>query len=127
MIINGVNLPDPDVGNPDFLEKFENAQQACVDKFNKAAAGVGKWSEKIRSQCIAVFEFFEEAFGAGTAKKIFGESVNLKVCIDAYADAYNGIKSLDKDLGAYFRSKGQNFNREQRRNFKKHHKKNHKK
>lgn len=123
MIINGVTLPDPDIGDPDFIEKFENAQQKCVDKFTAVAAEKIKWSEKVRAQCIAVFEFFEEVFGDGTAKKVFGDSVNLKICVDAYAEASNGIKALDKDLAAHFRSMGQSFNREQRRHNKKKHKK----
>lgn len=124
MIVNGVNLPNPDVGDPNFIEKFENAQQKCVDKFTTVAEQDIKWSEKIRAQCIAVFEFFEETFGEGTAKIVFGDSVNLKTCVDAYAAASNGIKSLDKELASYFRNMPDGFNRQQRRHNKQH--KNHK-
>lgn len=114
MIVNGVNLPDPDIGDPDFIEKFENAQQRCSESFTEVANQDIKWSEKVRSQCIAVFEFFEEVFGEGTAKQVFGDSVNLRVCVEAYAEASNGVRALDKDLAAHFRSMGENFNRQQR-------------
>ena len=122
MTVNGVTLPDPDVGDPGFVERFENAQEAVLEKMS---ALTGKWSEKIRRQCTAVFEFFDDVFGAGTAKTVFGDVVNLRTCIDAYEEAVNGIQNLDKDLGAYFRNKAPG-NRSQRRD-KKHKKKQHKK
>lgn len=115
MIVNGVKLPDPDIGDPDFIEKFENAQQRCSESFTEVANKDVKWSEKVRSQCIAVFEFFEEVFGEGAAKQVFGDSVNLRICVDAYAEASNGVRALDKDLAAHFRSMGENINRQQRR------------
>lgn len=115
MIVNGVNLPDPDVGDLEFLEKYESAnyvivkQSSEIDKFLRR-------SEAVRIQCNLVFDFFNTVFGEGTAKKIFGERVNLKTCIDAYEEAVNGINALDAKLGNYFRSKGTNHG--QRRNKK---------
>lgn len=119
MIVNGVNLPDPDVADAAFVEAFENAQEKCVSKMDAVAKENIKWSAKIRRQCEAIFDFFEEVFGDGTAKKVFGDSVNLKTCVDAYAEASNGIKALDRDIASYFRGKAEGFNREQRRHGKK--------
>ena len=115
MIVNGVTISDPDVADAAFVERFENAQQTCVEKMEAVAKEKIKWSESIRRQCEAVFQFFEDVFGEGAAKTVFGESVNLRICIDAYAEASNGIKALDKNLGAYFRGKADGFNRQQRR------------
>ena len=115
MIVNGVNLPDPDVGDAAFIETFENAQKKCVSKMTSVSKENIKWSAKIHRQCEAIFDFFEEVFGDGTAKIVFGDSVNLKICVDAYAEASNGIKALDKNLASYFRGKTEGFNREQRR------------
>lgn len=117
MIVNGVNLPDPDVADAEFIERYENAQNTCTEKIKAVNDNNLKWSESIRQQCTAVFEFFEVVFGEGTAKKVFGESVNLRICIDAYAEACNGIVSLDAKLGSYFRSKAASVgnNRQQRR------------
>lgn len=112
MIVNGVKLPDPDVGDLAFLEKYE----ALNDYIAKKSAEIDKnarRSEAVRIQCNLVFEFFDTLFGEGTARKIFGEKVNLKTCIDAYEEAIKGINALDAKLAGYFRNKG--ANRQQRR------------
>ena len=117
MIVNGVNIPDPDVGDVNFIERYENAQNACTEKIKAGNDDSLKWSESIRIQCTAVFDFFDEAFGSGTAVAVFGESVNLRTCMDAYAEACNGVMALDAQLGSYFRSKAASFenNRQKRR------------
>lgn len=112
MVINGVTIPDPDVGDLEFLEKYEAQNDVIVTKLNEMDKDIRR-SEAVRTQCTLVFEFFDAVFGEGTAKKIFGEKVNLKTCIDAYEEAVNGVNSLDARLANYFRNKG--ANRQQRR------------
>lgn len=81
MIINGVELQDLDIYDLEVAEKF--------DKELKVVAGVGEkleglsTPEVIRTQCTAIFNFFNEMFGEGTDKKIFGDKVNLVTCLKA--------------------------------------------
>ena len=107
MVINGVTIPDPDVGDLEFLEKYEAQKDIIAAKMNEMDKNIRR-SEAVRTQCTLVFEFFDAVFGEGTAKKIFGERVNLKTCIDAYEEAVNGVNALDVKLANYFRSKGTN-------------------
>lgn len=44
-----------------------------------------KASESIRKQCHAIFDFFNEIFGQGTDKQLFGERTNLGICMDAFS------------------------------------------
>ena len=66
MIINGVELQDLDIYDLEVAEKF--------DKELKVVAGVGEkleglsTPEVIRTQCTAIFNFFNELFGEGTDK-----------------------------------------------------------
>ena len=105
MIINGVNIPDPDVGDLRFLEKYEAANDRIAEKMQEITSKKIRRSDGVKMQCNAVFRFFDAVFGKGTSKKIFGDSVNLKTCIDAYEEAIYGVNALDKELGDYFRSK----------------------
>ena len=119
MIINVVNIPDPDVGDLEFLVKYEAQHDIIAAKMNEMNKNIRR-SEAVRTQCTLVFEFFDAVFGDGTARKIFGEKVNLKTCIDAYEEAINVVNALDAKLANYFRSKG--ANRQQRRQKPHHHK-----
>ena len=120
MIINGVTIPDPDVGELDFNEKYEKAVEHIEEGMKEHDFDKLSVSEGIRIQCTYIFEFFDSVFGTGTAKTVFGERVNLKVCIDSYEQALTGINSLRVKLTSYFRNKN-NGNRQQRRHKKTHH------
>lgn len=113
MIVNGVNLPDPDVGDLEFLEKYEE-QNDIIAKKSAEIDKNARRSEAVRIQCTLIFEFFDAVFGEGTARKIFGEKVNLKTCIDAYEETVKGVNALDAQLAGYFRNKHAG-NRQQRR------------
>lgn len=120
MIINGVTIPDPDIGDLSFLEKYEAANDSITQKMAEINVKEMRRSEAVRTQCEAVFAFFDTVFGKGTAKAVFGEQVNLKICIDSYEEAVNGVNALDVKLANYFRNKYPN-NRQQRRHKKSHH------
>ena len=62
-------------------------------------------SELIRAQCTAVFNFFDEVFGDGTAKKVFGKSVNLTTCLNAYEDIIKAVNALGVKLGSMYKGK----------------------
>lgn len=117
MVINNVTLPDLDVADALEMERFETANDNVLNKMKQLDTNGKRRSELIRAQCTAVFEFFEEVFGNGTAKKVFGESVNLTTCINAYEGVIVAVNRLDKAVGEQYKSRL--GNRNQRRNQKK--------
>ena len=117
MVINNVTLPDIDVADALEMERFETANDNVLNKMKQLVTNGKRRSELIRAQCTAVFEFFEEVFGDGTAKKVFGESVNLTTCINAYEGVIVAVNRLDKAVGEQYKSRL--GNRNQRRNQKK--------
>lgn len=42
--------------------------------------------DRIQRQCTAIFRFFDQLFGDGFHKELFGETVSLTVCVDTYMD-----------------------------------------
>lgn len=81
MVINGVELQDLDVFDADVAEKYEEA----LGKVSKDMTVTDdlKGSEIIRHQCNVIYKCFDEIFGEGTAKKIFGEKDNIVTCLEA--------------------------------------------
>lgn len=114
MLINNVELPDIDVTDALVMENYEAAHDKVAEKMNNLDVNGKRHSELIRIQCEAVFEFFEDVFGEGTAKKVFGESVNLTTCLNAYEAVVDGVNALDKKAAEKIKSKF--GNRQQRRN-----------
>lgn len=90
MIINGVELQDLDIYEVEVAEK--------LDKELKVVAEVGgnleglSTPEVIRVQCNAIFNFFNELFGEGTDKKIFGDKVNLVTCLKALDEFVSQVR-----------------------------------
>lgn len=96
MIINGVELQDLDIYDLEVAEKF--------DKELKVVAGVGEkleglsTPEVIRTQCTAIFNFFNELFGEGTDKKIFGDKVNLVTCLKALDEFITQVRDQKEQI-----------------------------
>ncbi|MBU3107139.1 DUF6673 family protein [Clostridium gasigenes] len=103
MKINNIELENIDIFDADTAEKYENVLDKVVN-YSKKLEGL-KTSSVIRSQCEAVFEVFNELFGEGTDKKVFGEKVNLKICLSSFAELVEQINSqkgeVDKIVSKY--------------------------
>ena len=82
MVIKNIELPDLDLFEVSEAEKWENAFENFYLKIENIPDNV-KSSESIKMQCIATFELFNDIFGDGTDKKIFGDRVNLLDCLSA--------------------------------------------
>jgi hypothetical protein len=91
MIINSVEVGELDIFDADTSEKYEKV----IDKVLKESQEVKglKLSVVIRKQCNSVFDCFNELFGKGTDKKIFGEKVNLLTCLKAFDELKDGISN----------------------------------
>lgn len=120
MFINNVELQNIDVADVFVMERYE----AALDKVSKKANEISdnragkRRSELIRLQCEAVFEFFEEVFGEGTAKKVFGESVNLTICLDAFDSVVTEVDKLDVRIAQSYKSKFGNRQQQKKYNGK---------
>lgn len=123
MLINNIELPDIDVSDALVVERYEAAHDKVVSKMKNLTVEGKRRSELIRIQCEAVFEFFEDVFGDGAAKKVFGDSVNLVTCINAYEAVVVAVNKLDSKAAEQIKSKF--GNRQQRRNQNKGKKKKH--
>lgn len=119
MVINNVTLPDIDVADALEMERYEKANDTVSAKMKQLDTNGKRRSELIRIQCTAIFEFFDDVFGEGTAKKVFGESVNLTTCINAYEGVIVTVNKLDKAVAEQYKAKL--GNRQQRRNKHKNH------
>lgn len=91
--INDVEL-ELDLMDADMAEKYEKAYR----KMQRDVANIPKnlsLADSIRKQCNLVFYFFDEVFGQGTSKKIFGNRTNLRECIKAVETL---IDHVNKDV-----------------------------
>lgn len=84
MKINNVELQDIDILDLEVAEKWEDALER-VEGVAKTMEGM-KVSESIRTQCNAMFDVFNTLFGEGTDKKVFGDRVNLMMCLKAFEE-----------------------------------------
>lgn len=84
MKINGVELEDLDIFDLDVAGKYENALKNVEDMSEKVKGMTV--AESIITQCNAVFNVFNELFGEGTDKKVFGNKVNLLTCLKAFEE-----------------------------------------
>lgn len=97
MIINKVELPDIDLEDLETVEKFEKAindMQVAEEKIKTST----KLSDVIKSNCIAIFDFFNTLFGEGTDKKIFGDKTNLRICMDAYDELMSQLEKKKSNI-----------------------------
>lgn len=99
MIILGSTLPDLDVADletaqkiDDFYSRYTTAGDAVVNEQNRVAI--------IKTVCSAVFEGFDELFGAGAAKQVFGDKTNLRECAEAVKQLTITINQAQNDLTA---------------------------
>lgn len=96
MIINGVELEDLDIYDLEVAEKFDKALKD-IDIVKEEVKGMGS-VEGIRTLCTAIFEVFNTMFGEGTDKKVFGNRVNLLVCLKTLEEFVLKMKEQEKEI-----------------------------
>lgn len=86
MKINNVEIEDLDLMDADVAEKYEKAVTNLQKKEKETNfEGMGL-SDIIRTQCTFIFDFFNDIWGEGTDKKVFGNKTNYRVCEKAFKD-----------------------------------------
>lgn len=108
MIINNVELEDIDLLDADIAEKYENALYIMQEKADESREGLSL-AKIIRRECNLIFDFFNEVFGEGTDKKVFGNKTNYKECLEAFDQTIKYLgeqrKEIDKVVGKYSSSR----------------------
>lgn len=71
--------------NPSVARRFDEGVKIVVDKAKEASRNaIG--ADAIEMQCDAVIEFVDSIFGAGSAKKVFGNETDLLTCLEAFKE-----------------------------------------
>lgn len=96
MIINGIELEDIDIYDLEVAEKYEKALVKVLELASKDKSE--SISEGIRFQCNLIFDFCNTIFGEGTDKKIFGNKVNLMICIKAFEEIVLKMNEQKKEI-----------------------------
>ncbi len=96
MKINNVELQDIDILDLEVAEKWEDALER-VEGVAKSIEGM-KVSESIRIQCNAIFDVFNTLFGEGTDRKVFGDRVNLLICLKAFEELVTHMSAKNSEV-----------------------------
>lgn len=76
-----------------YEEAVKNAQAAASGKKEGESLG-----DAIRRQCHAVFDFFDDLFGDGFHKELFGEKTNLMECISTFREFVKTVNAQKAEL-----------------------------
>lgn len=117
MFVNNIELPDLNVGDADVMEKFESEMSLVTQKMSSIDIKKSTQSQAIRIQCRAIFEFFNNIFGDGTDKELFGDKTDLMICMNAFEEITNNVIAAKNALADSLKSKAKQYtpNRQQRR------------
>ena len=90
MTVNGVELKFS-LFNPDHVQKYHDAEKALGKSYETATDkkykdDVEGYIQALRDACGVVFDFFDNAFGDGTANRVFGAETDLEVCTEAFEE-----------------------------------------
>ena len=83
-----------------FVERYETAAENYKNKV-KGIATECKASETMKSVCGIFFETFDDIFGTGASKQMFGKTQSVDLCLNAFKllmDIMNDYKETLKKL-----------------------------
>lgn len=95
---------DFDVFDVEVAERYEAALRG-VEERNRVRPKGESLSGTIRRQCGDVFNFFDDLFGEGFHKELFGDKTNLVTCLDVFAAFQEAVaaqkQAIDQRLAKY--------------------------
>ncbi|MDU1279218.1 MAG: DUF6673 family protein [Clostridium sp.] len=97
MIINGVELEDIDIYDLEVAEKYDKVLENLkeVEQNNNTSMNM---VDIIKTQCNAIFNVFNTMFGEGTDKKVFGDRVNLLICMTAFEELVSQMNDKKAEM-----------------------------
>lgn len=98
MIINGVELEDLDIYDLEVAEKYDKAKKNIEELENIQINANKTMTEIIKIKCNAIFDIFNTMFGEGTDKKVFGNKVNLLVCMKALDELISQMTEKSSEM-----------------------------
>ena len=99
--INNVDL-ELDLNDLNVAEKVKTSVESVKDKAAAAQKdGVTDYVEAGRKVCAYVEECFDEIFGEGTGKKLFGGRAKFSEHIDAFAQLGEATVGQQKELNSH--------------------------
>lgn len=98
MIINNVELEDLDIFDADVAEKCQQVFSKVAEESNKIEKSEDTAAQIIRKECALIFECFNELFGEGTDKKVFGDKTNILVCMKVFEELIEKVSEQKKEL-----------------------------
>lgn len=113
-IINGVEV-EYDTFDLDNMEALDRAAKQIQDDVNalQARRADGEDAMKLlREQANLFLDFFDDVLGDGSARKIFGDRVNIMKIANGYKEFTDAVAAQQTKLSE---SVGKPVNREQRR------------
>lgn len=94
MKILNVEIGELDIFDLEVAEQYEKGLAEIQNKdYNLETL-----SEIIKAQCTDVMNLFNELFGEGTDKKIFGNKTNLKLCLQAFEELVENVNNQGEEL-----------------------------
>lgn len=99
MKINDVELEDLDLMDAEIAERYEKAVNKLAENEEKQVTSDMGLSEIIRAKCTLIFDFFNDIWGEGTDKKIFGAKVNYRQCENAFKEVVEYALLQTKEIG----------------------------
>lgn len=97
--INGIEL-ELDLMDADIAEKYEKAIKELDRKEKEKNTEGLNLAQIIRQECTYVFDFFNEMWGEGTDKKVFGNKTNYNECEKAFKQVVDYCKDEMERLKA---------------------------
>lgn len=98
MKILNVELEDLDLMDADIASKYEIAIDALQSKQKNKQLENLSISEVIRMECGFIFDFFNQIWGEGADKKVFGEKTNFRECEKALKEVIDYTISQTEDI-----------------------------
>lgn len=83
-----------DLFDVDVAEAMEKAILHTANEMIALGEKEQSYLAAMKEGCHIVFAFFDRAFGAGTAKELFGERHNYKLCLKAYLECSKQYKKF---------------------------------
>ncbi|MEG2575889.1 MAG: DUF6673 family protein [Christensenella sp.] len=91
--------------NADHVQKWEDSRKEVQKRYEDIAAAdpskmnLQEYADLLRRACSSIFDLFDGIFGDGTSNDLFGAECDFEVCIDAYGEFEQAIRTQAEGFG----------------------------